>query len=213
MRFYAERPVRAARQLLVDVLVLAWVALVVVVARAARDLVGRLHDPAAALSSAGATVRDAFGGAAHTAAELPLVGKELAQALDMGTGAGAALAQAGQEQAGIVATMAMGTGIAVIIVAAVPVVLVWLVVRVRYARAAASARTARARDVGLLALRALAHQPTRRLLAVSDDPAAAWRRDDTAVVRDLANLELRALGLRSARREARPHQPVSRSIG
>jgi hypothetical protein len=200
MRFYAERPLRAARQLLVDLLVLAWVALVVVVAGAARDLVGRLQDPATALSSAGATVRDAFGGAARAAAEIPLVGKDLAQAFDMGTGAGSALAQAGQEQSGVVATMATGTGIAVIAVAAVPVVFVWLVVRVRYARAAASARTARARDVGLLALRALARQPTRRLLAVSNDPAAAWRRDDTAVVRDLANLELRTLGLRSTRR-------------
>ncbi len=58
---------------------------------------------------------------------------------------------------------------------------------------------ARARDLDLLALRALAHQPTRQLLRVTGDPAAAWRRDDTAVVRELAALELRALGLRSPR--------------
>jgi hypothetical protein len=34
---------------------------------------------------------------------------------------------------------------------------------------------------------------------VAGDPAAAWRRDDAVVVRDLAALELRALGLRAPR--------------
>ena len=81
-------------------------------------------------------------------------------------------------------------------------------VRLRYARTAGSAVVARARDVDLLALRALAHQPTRQLLRVSGDPAAAWRRDDTGVVRELAALELRALGLRRPSRSVlREHVP------
>jgi hypothetical protein len=70
-------------------------------------------------------------------------------------------------------------------------------VRLRYARTAGSAVVARARDVDLLALRALTHQSTRQLLRVSGDPAGAWRRDERGVVDDLAALELRALGLRS----------------
>jgi len=82
----------------------------------------------------------------------------------------------------------------------VPVVLLWLYVRLSYARTAGSAVVARARDLDLLALRALAHQPTRQLLRVSGDPAAAWRRDDTGVVRELAALELTTLGLRAPRR-------------
>jgi hypothetical protein len=200
MRFYAERPLRVARQLVADVAVIAWVWLVVTFARAAQALIDQLQGPAGSLTSAGQTVRDTFAGAARTASGIPLVGEELARALNVGTGAGESLASAGQRQAQLIDTVGMWAAVAIVAFAAVPVVLVWLYVRLRYARTAGSAVVARARDLDLLALRALAHQPTRQLLRVSGDPAAAWRRDDTAVVRDLAMLELSALGLRSRRR-------------
>jgi hypothetical protein len=199
MRFYAERPLRLARQLLADVAVIAWAYLVVTFAQAARALVDQLHGPADALTSAGRTVRDTFAGAARTASGIPIVGDDLAKALGVGTGAGDSLAASGERQAQLIDTVGMWTAVAIVAFAAVPVVLVWLTVRLRYARTAGSAVAARARDVDLLALRALAHQPTRQLLRVSDDPAAAWRREDTAVVRELARLELRALGLRAPR--------------
>jgi hypothetical protein len=199
MRFYAERPLRVARQLVADVAVIAWVWLVVTFAQAAQALIDQLQGPAGSLTSAGQTVRDTFAGAARTASGIPLVGEELARALNVGTGAGESLASAGQRQAQLIDTVGMWAAVAIVAFAAVPVVLVWLYVRLRYARTAGSAVVARARDLDLLALRALAHQPTRQLLRVSGDPAAAWRRDDTAVVRDLAMLELNALGLRSPR--------------
>jgi hypothetical protein len=200
MRFYAERPLRVARQLFADVAVIAWVWLVVTFAQAAENLVDQLQGPAGSLTSAGQTVRDTFAGAARTASGIPLVGEELARALNVGTGAGESLASAGQRQAQLIDTVGMWVAVAIVAFAAVPVVLVWLYVRLRYARTAGSAVVARARDLDLLALRALAHQPTRQLLRVSGDPAAAWRRDDATVVRDLAMLELSALGLRSPRR-------------
>jgi hypothetical protein len=200
MRFYAERPLRVARQLVADVAVIAWVWLVVTFAQAAQALIDQLQGPAGSLTSAGQTVRDTFAGAARTASGIPLVGEELARALNVGTGAGESLASAGQRQAQLIDTVGMWAAVAIVAFAAVSVVLVWLYVRLRYARTAGSAVVARARDLDLLALRALAHQPTRQLLRVSGDPAAAWRRDDTAVVRDLAQLELSALGLRSPRR-------------
>jgi hypothetical protein len=200
MRFYAERPLRVARQLVADVAVIAWVWLVVTFAQAAQALIDQLQGPAGSLTSAGQTVRDTFAGAARTASGIPLVGEELARALNVGTGAGESLASAGQRQAQLIDTVGMWAAVAIVAFAAVPVVLVWLYVRLRYARTAGSAVVARARDLDLLALRALAHQPTRQLLRVSGDPAAAWRRDDAAVVRDLAQLELSALGLRSPRR-------------
>ena len=80
-----------------------------------------------------------------------------------------------------------------------PVLMVWLPLRARYAQLARSAVTARAIDTDLLALRAITRRPVRRLLKIAPDPAAAWRRDDRAVVRALAALELRSLGLRSPR--------------
>lgn len=199
MRFYAERPSRAARQVLADVLVIGWVWLVVAVAQAARDLVDRLQGPADALTSAGQAVRDTFADAAHSASQIPLVGGELARALDLGTGAGDSLTAAGQRQVQTISAVGFWAGAAIVAFAAVPVVLLWLYVRVGYARTAGSAVLARRRDIDLLALRALAHQPTRELLRVAGDPAAAWRRDDPGVVRDLATLELRALGLRAPR--------------
>ena len=205
MRFYAERPLRVAWQLLADVLVIAWAYLVVRFAQAAQDLIDQLQGPAGALRSAGQTVRDTFAGAARTASGIPLVGDDLAKALNVGTGAGDSLAAAGQRQAQLIDTVGLWAAVAIVAFAAVPVVLLWLYVRLRYARTAGSAVDARARDMDLLALRALAHQPTRQLLRVSDDPAAAWRRDDTGVVRDLARLELRALGLRAPRSVLREH--------
>lgn len=200
MRFYAERPLRLFRQLFADVFVVAWVVLVVIVARAAYDLVQRLQGPARALVDAGDAIRGAFEGAAGTAGSVPLVGGDLARALGTGTGAGTTLADAGRQQVQTVAEVAMGTAVAVVVLTAVPVVALWLTLRVRYARAARSAVTVRSIDTDLLALRAMAHMPVRRLLAVSDDPAAAWRRDDRDVVRGLADLELRSLGLRGAAR-------------
>ena len=179
---------------------IAWVWLVVTIAKAGRSLLDQLQGPAGALTSAGQSVRDAFAGAARTASQIPLVGEDLAKALGLGTGAGESLAAAGQRQEQIIDTVGLWAAIAIVAFAAVPVVLLWLYVRLRYARDAGSAVVARARDIDLLALRALTHQPTRQLLRVSGDPAGAWRRDDPGVVNDLAALELRALGLRPPRR-------------
>ena len=200
MRFYAERPLRLFRQLFADVFVVAWVVLVVTIARAAYDLIQRMQAPARALVDAGDAIRRAFEGAAGTAGSVPFVGGDLARALGIGTGAGTSLADAGREQVQTVTEVALGVAVGIVVLAAVPVVLLWLTLRVRYARAARSAMTIRSVDDDLLALRAMTHMPVRRLLTVSDDPAAAWRRDDRAAVRGLAELELRSLGLRATRR-------------
>ncbi|MHA6785643.1 hypothetical protein ACVGOW_32295 [Pseudonocardia saturnea] len=199
MRPYAELPLRAVRQLLADALVVLWVVLVVQVALAAKALVNGLQGPAMTLADAGDAVRGAFTDAANIARGVPFVGEDLARALGTGTGAGESLASAGREQVAAVSTAATGTAVGIVLLGAVPVVLLWLTLRVRWIVAARSARTARAVDTDLLALRALTRTPVRRLLAVSPDPAAAWRRDDRDVVHRLAELELAGLGLRPPR--------------
>lgn len=200
MRPYAELPLRAARQLLADALVVLWVVLVVQVAFAAKALVDGLSGPGMALTGAGDAVRSAFTDAADIARGVPFIGEDLARALGAGTGAGESLASAGREQVAAVSTASTGTAAGIVLLGAVPVVLLWLTLRVRWMLAARSARTARAVDTDLLALRALAGAPVDRLLAVSPDPAAAWRRDDRDVVDRLAELELSGLGLRPPRR-------------
>lgn len=196
MRFYAERPGRAARQLLADALVLGWVALCVTVAVAAYELILLLQAPGRALVSAGDSIRGAFDRAASTAGGVPFVGDDLAGALGSGAGAGTSLADAGRQQVETVGAIALGTAIGVVVLLALPVVLVWLALRLRYARQAAAAVAVRDADPDLLALHALARVRVGALLAISPEPATAWRRGDRAVVHRLAALELYSLGLR-----------------
>ena len=79
-----------------------------------------------------------------------------------------------------------------------PVLVTWLPVRVRFARRAGAAQRFldSGADLDLFALRAMAHQPLHVLARITDDPAGAWRRADEPVVRRLAELELRAVGMR-----------------
>jgi hypothetical protein len=199
MRIYAERPGRAGLQLLADLLAVGWIALCVWVARTAEEFLLRLQGPARTLTGAGESIRGAFDDAARTASGVPFVGDDLARALGTGTGAGDSLANAGREQMEAIASVAFGTAVAIVVLGALPVLLTWLPLRLRYARQARSAVTARTVDTDLLALRAITRLPVRRLLKIAPDPAAAWRRDDRPVVRALAALELRSLGLRSPR--------------
>lgn len=199
MRFYAERPARVALQLLGDLLAVGWLVLCVLAAGAARELILDLQGPAQTMVAAGDSIRGAFDNAARTAQQVPFVGDDLARGLGSGTGAGEALATAGREQLETITAVALGTAVGIVVLGALPLLLVWLPLRVRYARAARSAVAVRSVDSDLLALRAIARLPVRRLLKVSPDPAAAWRRGDRAVVHGLAALELRSLGLRAPR--------------
>jgi len=197
MRIYAERPGRAALQLLADIGAVVWVLLVVHVARAAQAGVLALQTPAQRLEGAGGSIHDAFDRAASTASGVPFVGDDLARALGTGTDAGTSLASSGREIGATVATAGSAVGLAVALVGVVPVVLVWLALRGHWVRAARSARVARAADPDLLALHALTRRSTGSLLQVAPNPAEGWRRGDPAVVAALAGVELAALGLRA----------------
>jgi hypothetical protein len=195
MRFYAERPLRLVLQISCDVLVILWVVGCVLVARASQRVVLQLQEPGLSLARAGSSMQTGFDTAAQTAAGVPLIGDDMAQALRSGSEAGASLVTTGQGQAETITTMAAGTAASVVLVGALPVVLLWLAFRIRYARRARSALLIRQRGTDLLALRALAHLPAATLLATSPDPAAAWRFGDPATLHRLAELELRSLGL------------------
>jgi hypothetical protein len=197
MRIYAERPVRAALQVLADVAMVVWVVVVVDLAHAAQAVILQLQMPASRLTGAGDSLRNTFDGAARTASSVPFVGDDLARALGTGTGASDALSSSGRELAATAASASDGAAMAIVLLGVVPVVAVWLTLRVRWVLAAGSARTARDTDRDLLALHALTRRPARRLLAVAPDPGAAWRRGDRDAVAGLAAVELAALGLRA----------------
>jgi hypothetical protein len=203
MRIYAERPGRALLQLLADLAVLAWVLLVVHLARAAHAAVLALQSPAQRLTGAGESIRGAFDDAARTASGVPFVGDDLARALGTGTGAGDSLAASGRDLTATVASAGLSVAAAIVVVGVVPVVVVWLALRVRWVRAARSARVARAADPDLLALQALTRRRTGALLRITPDPAGAWRRGEPDAVAALAAVELAALGLRGPERLSR----------
>ena len=199
MILYAQTPGRRARQVVADLLVLAWVVLWVRSGQWVHEVVGRLGAPGRTLEGAGSALSDGLNSAGDTVAKVPLVGDDVRAPFTAAGGAADSIAQAGVEVQEGAAQLALLLGL---LIAAVPIVLVvgvWLIVRARFvSRARAATRILdSAADLDLFALRALATQPVRELARVSDDPADAWRRRDPDVVRSLASLELRSLGLRA----------------
>ena len=198
MKLYADAPARRTRQLLSDVLMLLWIGLWVYAGRQVYDTVEQLRAPADSITSAGHSVNGALTGAGDQAGQLPLVGDQLKTWLTQAAGSGTTLQEAGTSMAHTVDTLALGVGIATAIVPVLLVLVVWLYVRVRFVRTATQSQRFidAGEDLDLFALRAMATQPMRALARVSDDPAGAWRRQDRAVIRELALLELRDQGLR-----------------
>jgi len=198
VKLYADAPARRTRQLLSDVLMLLWTGLWVYAGRQVYDTVEQLRAPADSITSAGHSVNGALTGAGDQAGQLPLVGDQLKTWLTQAAGSGTTLQEAGTSMAHTVDTLALGVGIATAIVPVLLVLVVWLYVRVRFVRTATQSQRFidAGEDLDLFALRAMATQPMRALARVSDDPAGAWRRQDRAVIRELALLELRDQGLR-----------------
>lgn len=195
---YAQIPARRSRQIAGDLAVLAWIALWVAFAYWLHGQLLRLAAPGRSLQSAGRGLADSLRAAGDKVGSIPLAGDALKAPLTAGSDAGRTLEHAGVAQQHAVSHLALWLPL---LVAAMPigyVLLRRLGGRLRWIRRAnAAARVqASAGDSDLFALRALARQPIAELRRVSVDPAAAWRRGDPAIVRALAGLELRELGLR-----------------
>ncbi|MFD5830433.1 hypothetical protein [Lentzea sp. NPDC060358] len=196
MKWYADRPGRFSRQLIADLLAVAWVALWIWVATTVHDWVLELRAPGDGLVNAGGDIRDVFTNAAAKARSLPLVGGDLAGALGNGTKAGETLTNAGNAQIGVVEDSAFWLAAALVVVPVLFLLITWLPLRLRYARKAGN--TARLRNKpDLLALRALTSLSPRQLAKFDGDPAVAWRTGDTDVIDELARRQLKALGVRA----------------
>jgi hypothetical protein len=198
MKLYADTPTRRTRQLLADAFIVLWVGLWVYAGRQVHDLVTSLRSPADSITSAGQSVNDSLTGAGEQAGQIPLVGDQLRTWLTQAAGSGTTLRDAGASMADTIDRLALGLGLATALAPISIVVAVWLYVRIGFVRTARQSQRFidAGEDLDLFALRAMARQPMRALAKVSDDPAGAWRRQDRAVIRELALLELRDQGLR-----------------
>ena len=196
MRLYAAAPARCARQVLGDLILLAWIGGWAWAGREVHDVTMTLGQPGRATASAADELAGRFHDVEGRVGGIPGVGDGLAAPFRGAADAAESLAAAGRSQAETVADVALLVGIAVFLIPVLLVAVLYVPFRIRFVRKASAGRRLLGADPALLALRALANQPLRSLTKISDDPVTAWRENDPATVRRLADLELRALGLR-----------------
>jgi hypothetical protein len=202
-------------QIVVDVLVLAWIYLWYRVGVA-------VHDAVTSAASVGYQIRNSAGGVAGS---LDQAGQSMANAPFIGNSVSGPLRTAAQQIAGVAGsgrtlgdrlTGAAGPAGWLVTLAPILVVLAfWLPARWRFARRAGAAADLAQAPAGqeLLALRALVHRPLQELEGVTPDPLGAVRSGNPEAVRALAGLELVAAGVRrpAPDRTTNPAQERQRS--
>ncbi len=199
MRWYAEQPARATRQVLADLFVLVWSALWIWAASWVFDLVNKLATPGQKLENGATSLASSLSDAGQRANGVPVVGDSLSRPFESASQASTQVAEAGQGLQDGVRNLAWLLAILIVVLAVGTVVALWLALRLHYLRQATAASRLRDAnpDTDLFALRALVQQPLATLVKVEQDPAAAWRRGDPPVVAKLAELELNRWGLRA----------------
>jgi hypothetical protein len=199
VKIYADRVPVAARQLITDLLVVAWVYVAIRAAMWLHDLVQKLAVPGQRLEGAGTGLAKGLSDVGGKINRVPIVGDELTAPFNGAADAARSIAGAGQQQQDVVNDLALALSLGLLVFPLGLVLFVWLPLRVRWMRRAGAAASLRAAPAGrdLLALRALATQPLRKLTRIDPDVAQAWRRGDEDAVAALAALELKGLGLRA----------------
>lgn len=208
MKLYADAPLRRLRQIIADLLFLAWLASWMWIALVVHDGTLELAGPGHQIASSATGMAEGLTDAGSRLDDVPLIGDGVALPFDKAADASYSLADAGRAQVGAVERLAFWLGLSVALIPVLIVAAFYLPVRLRFIREATAGRrfidaTA---DLDLFALRALARQPMHVLARVHDDPAGAWRARDPDVVATLADLELRECGLR-------PRAPLSAGPG
>jgi hypothetical protein len=201
VRLYAETAGLRGRQLLGDLAVLAWTAAWVAAGIALYRLVEKLAVPGQRVEQAGSAFAGNVAEIQRTIGRVPVVGDQLQDPFGRLAGTGRTLADAGVTQQEVVHQLALWLGLVVAAVPVVALLLAWLPGRVSWAREAGAASRLRldGADLELFAIRAVANRPLRQLRRVSADPAGALRSGEYEA---LADLELRALGLRARPRRS-----------
>jgi hypothetical protein len=197
VKFYAEKPGKALRQLITDLLVVFWIYLWVRVSMGVYDGIEKLAVPGQKLEGAGDSLAQQLRDAGGKVKRVPIAGDDLAGPFNKAGDAAAGVAEAGRQQQEVVHNAALAMSIGLLAVTLSVVLFIWLPRRLRWIERASAAAKMRGSAAGkdLLALRALASQPLAKLAAIDPDIAAAWRRGDADAVDRLAKLELAAEGL------------------
>ena len=194
---YATTPARLTAQLVSDLLIAAWFTVWVLVGLAVHHAIATFATVGTQVQSGATGISENLNSAGDNADRLPLVGGAVATPLRAASEAALDLAGAGQSLNSTATWLAVLLAIAVAAPPMLAVGMPWLFLRIRFFRrkwtVIALAQTPAGEQ--LLALRALANRPLRKLTEVSHDPVGAWRNQDPVAVRGLAALELRFAGV------------------
>ena len=194
---YATTPGRLLVQLVSDLLVAFWITVWVLVGLAVHTAVATIADVGRQVNEGATGNSDNLHSAGDSAHRIPLVGDTVAKPLRAASEAALDVAGAGQNLDATATWLAVLLAIAV---AAPPIMAIgmpWLFLRIRFFRRKWTVIMLTKTPAGeqLLALRALANRPLRKLTEVTVDPVGAWRREDPLAIRGLAALELRSAGV------------------
>jgi hypothetical protein len=199
---YASTPARLASQLFSDAVIVVWTAVWVFVGTAVHSAIATVAAFGYRVESGANGVAGNLDSAGNSAGDIPLIGDGLAKPLSAAGDAAREIAGAGQTLGITAGWLAWLLALAVAAPPILALMMPWLFLRVRFSRRKWTVVTLASTMAGeqLLALRALANRPLPKLAAVSDDPVGAFRAEDPIAIRGLAALELRAAGIRPARR-------------
>jgi hypothetical protein len=197
LRLYAEIPARRNRQVLVDLIAVALIALTVWAAFFVRDMIMLLAEPGRKVESSGDGLAEELGNVGDAASDVPLIGDVLQQPLQSAADASTGFADAGASLQETAAQVADVTATALIVLPVLLILVLWLPPRLLWIRHS-------------MTVRRLADAPGGAdLLALTGSPAAlvklptppggfadAWRRGDQEAIATLSAIALAHTGLR-----------------
>ena len=172
MKIYADRYPTAVRQVLTDLLVVAWVYVWIRAAMWLHDLVEKLAVPGSKLEGAGSGLADNLADAGGKVGRVPIVGDELTAPFDKAADAARALAEAGRDQQDLVGNLAAGARRDHAGLPDRPGAAGWLPLRVRWIRRASAAASLRRPRPGGTCWRCARWPPSR--CASSTASARTW---------------------------------------
>ncbi|MDP2623304.1 MAG: hypothetical protein Q8Q29_05865, partial [Actinomycetota bacterium] len=197
MKLFADTPARRIRQILVDLLFLVWILSWVAIGTSVHGGTMALADPGHRIDRSATNLGDSMTEAGDVLSGIPLVGDGASAPFAKASEASQSLAAAGRAEVAAVERLALWLGLSI---GAIPILVVaafYLPRRLRFIREATAGQAFidSEADEDLFAWRAMANQPLPALARITDDPVGAVLRGERDMIRQLAALEMRDVGL------------------